>query len=102
MKKYPAFMDQLALTGKRLRLLRHLKEEKIFTVANAIGISSTQLSCVENGSYEGLNLYTIYKLATYYGIHIHELLSPEKPPGEQDDMGLTMLLQKHIIDTARL
>jgi transcriptional regulator with XRE-family HTH domain len=61
----------LATLGKKLRMLRHLKgDEKNYTAAKAVGISSAMLSRIENGNYPPLNLQTIVALANYYQVKL--------------------------------
>jgi len=61
--------------GEKLYKIRHLRKEKITSVASAINISHSVLSQVENGKYKSLSIDLLFKIAAYYNTQIDELLS---------------------------
>jgi transcriptional regulator with XRE-family HTH domain len=70
-------MEQILSTiGSNLHKLRHSKEQKLETVAKAIGVKHSVISKIEHGRYECLNLRLLLKLANYFEVPITDLLSP--------------------------
>lgn len=60
--------------GDKLYTARHLKREKMTTVAKNIGVSHPVISLIENGHYKGLSLNLLCKLADYYKLTLAELI----------------------------
>jgi transcriptional regulator with XRE-family HTH domain len=65
--------DSLLHIGKKLLIIRYSRNEKLITVANAVGISHSTLSRVESGKYNGLSIELLMRLTNYYDITIDEL-----------------------------
>jgi transcriptional regulator with XRE-family HTH domain len=59
--------------GDKLRLARHLKDEKLMTVAHSTGISHTVLSQVENGRYYCLSLSMLMRILSYYHLEYKDI-----------------------------
>ncbi|MCW3122631.1 MAG: hypothetical protein JWQ38_2123 [Flavipsychrobacter sp.] len=70
--------DVLIALGKKLRILRHLKDDKLDTVAAATKISKSTLSKIENGTYSSLCIEMLIALANYYNTHPALLLTFEQ------------------------
>ncbi len=69
-----SFNDLLIVIGSNLNRLRYEKNEKIETVAKAIGVHHSVVSKIENGRYNGLNVKMLQKLAKYYQEDITNIL----------------------------
>lgn len=72
---------ELLLTiGAKLAIARSERGEKATTVAAAIGVSQSEISRIENGSYEGLKITTLYKLCEYLQVNLTDIIPPPLPP----------------------
>jgi transcriptional regulator with XRE-family HTH domain len=60
--------DLLSGIGKEFYTIRHQRDEKLTSVAKAIGVSHSVISQVENGRYHCLNLELVSRLANYYNV----------------------------------
>lgn len=71
----PILSDLLQQIGQKLRQVRQVRNEKLVTVANAIGISHAVISLIENGRYNCLSFALLSKLTHHYNITINEVLT---------------------------
>jgi len=63
--------------GNKLYYLRHLKREKIASVAIETGISKAVISKIENGKYYCLSVDLLVRLAEHYKTPLNKLLDAE-------------------------
>ena len=59
--------------GEKLRGQRFVRNEKITTVANAIGVSKKVISQVENGRYHSLKIAMLFALCAHLHVSPGEL-----------------------------
>ncbi len=74
-KEAKSLEDILLQIGNNLYTIRHVRRDKIATVARAIGVSHPVISLVENGRYKSINIALLYRLATYYKVPLGYILS---------------------------
>ena len=67
------FESHLSFIGQKIANARHGRDEKIETVAVAIGVSNKVISQIENGRYYPLKMKMITELCEYLQIPINEL-----------------------------
>jgi len=74
MANNPALKGFLEQIGEKLRNTRHLRSEKLATVAEGTGLSHTVLSQVENGRYLCLSFDLLFRILNYYQLDISAVL----------------------------
>lgn len=68
-------LDELLVNiGSNLRIARLHRNEKLITASNAIGISHTVLSQIENGRYTCLSLKLLLKATDYYFLDTKDVI----------------------------
>ena len=66
--------NEFSKIGIRLHLLRTYRKEKIATVANAIGVTHSVISKIENGRYASLKVGTLLQLAKHYDTSVEKII----------------------------
>lgn len=68
-----AIADVLSKIGYKFYVARHIKREKITSVASNIGVSHPVISKIENGTYKPLTIDLVYRLMSYYNLSFSDL-----------------------------
>jgi transcriptional regulator with XRE-family HTH domain len=68
------YKEHLAIIGKKVSIARHLRSEKMTSVASALGISHAVISQIENGRYYGLKMVMLIKLSEHLKIPLSDLV----------------------------
>jgi transcriptional regulator with XRE-family HTH domain len=68
----------LRALGKRVRLLRLIREMTQDELAQASGISRSFVSLIENGAH-GIDVVRLWRLAAVFGMSLTELVDVTKP-----------------------
>lgn len=69
----------LRALGKRLRLLRRLRELSQDDLGQAAGVSRSFVSLIEKGAH-GVDVLRLWRLASVLGLPLHELMNLDLPP----------------------
>lgn len=77
--------DEFRRLGRRLRELRNSAGETQATAAAAAGLARPYLSAVEAG-HKNITLETLYALAEHFDVDPTELLRPERPEAEHENV----------------
>lgn len=68
----------LRALGKRLRLLRLLRELSQEELGQAAGVSRSFVSLIEKGAH-GVDVVRLWRLAAVLGLPLHELVNLDSP-----------------------
>lgn len=69
----------LRALGRRLRLLRRLRELSQDELGQAAGVSRSFVSLIEKGAH-GVDVLRLWRLAAVLGLPLHELVNLDLPP----------------------
>lgn len=69
--------DRLIEVGKQVKRIRRSRDISQFNFAEALGISDTTVSRIENGS-TAMNILLLMKISDVLKVEVNEILTPPK------------------------